>query len=75
MQHPTIWKFVDALRTIQGMRDTAYEAMVRGEAPPKKRKQYEATDKRILRTVTNFDRNGNIEELLRGCAHNFQMDP
>ncbi|KAK0417014.1 hypothetical protein QR680_012789 [Steinernema hermaphroditum] len=78
MQHPTIWKFIDALRQVQASRDTAYEAMVRGDPPPKKRKLYQLIDERLLRIITNFDESepdGNIEEFLRGCAHNFQMDP
>ncbi|KAK0415522.1 hypothetical protein QR680_011989 [Steinernema hermaphroditum] len=78
MQHPTIWKFIDALRQVQASRDTAYEAMVRGDPPPKKRKLYQLIDERLLRIITNFDESepdGNIEEFLRRCAHNFQMDP
>nr|CAD7198176.1 unnamed protein product [Timema douglasi] len=52
MQHPTIWKFIDALRKVQAARDIYYEHLVAGhEATPKKR-NYREVDARILRLLS-----------------------
>ena len=38
VEHPSIWRFIDALRTVQEGRDKVYEEYVRGDpATPKRR--------------------------------------
>lgn len=48
MQHPSIWKFIDALRNIY------YEQLVAGNRSLEKLKKYRMVDERILYLVTNF---------------------
>ena len=38
MHHPTIWKFIDALRKVQKGRDAFLEKLMAGYPPPKKLK-------------------------------------
>ena len=70
MDHPSIWKFVDGLRTIEKERDLFFE---HGHASPTKRRKYRDADDRILAIVTDFAHRP-IAEYLRGVAHNFQMN-
>ena len=60
VDHPTIWKFIDGLRLLQDGRDAAYELMVRGEAPPAKRRKYRDADNRIIGLVERFNVDGQI---------------
>ncbi|XP_031340835.1 uncharacterized protein LOC116168947 isoform X2 [Photinus pyralis] len=71
--HPTLWKFIDALRAVQHGRDIYYESLVAGNNPPKKLRRYRDADRRILQIVRNFAQYEAIEEYLRGIAHNYQM--
>lgn len=73
MNHPTIWKFINALKTIQHGRDLFYEQLIAGHNPPQKLKRYKDADERILLIVNNYD-GRNIIEYLRGIAHNFEME-
>ena len=73
MDHPSIWNFVNGLRTIHKERDMFFEQMVAGHAPPTKRWKYRDADDRILTIVTDFA-NRPLAEYLRGVVHNFQMN-
>lgn len=73
MDHPSIWKFVDGLRSVQKGKDALYEEFTRGEAPPQKRLKYQAVDTRIKRIVESYG-NRTISEYLRGIAHNVLMN-
>ena len=70
MQHPTIWKFIDSLKTVQRGRDLHYEQLIAGQTPPIKLKKFREADARIKSVVPQFE-NRNILEYLRGIAHNF----
>jgi hypothetical protein len=73
VDHPTLWKFIDGLRSVQKSTDQLYEEFVRGSQPPRKRTKYQQADERILNLVEDFE-NREIIEYLRGIAHNFVMD-
>ena len=58
-------------------RDAAYEQMIRGEAPAKKRKKYVDADARIKKLVVGYSHNFSdlqIIEFLRGIANNSVMN-
>jgi len=77
MDHPTIWRFIDGLKSVQASRDKEYEEFVRGESQTQKRLKYREADERIKTIVEGgFGEGGErtIIEYLRGLAHNFSMD-
>ena len=71
--HPTVWKLITDLKTIQKGRDAFYESLVAGNPPPKKLQRYIDCDNRILRIVGNYQQYQVKTEFLRGIAHNFMM--
>ncbi len=73
MDHPTVWKFIDGLRTIQKGRDDYYEHLVAGNAPATKLRKYQEADLRIRRIVRDYGHRTTLE-YLRGIAHNFEMN-
>ncbi|CAI6344403.1 unnamed protein product [Macrosiphum euphorbiae] len=70
--NPTIWSFINCLKKIQTGRDVFYEQLVTGGSPPKKKKKYIDNDKRILKLVSNYDKN-RILLFLRGIANNVSL--
>lgn len=70
--HPTIWKFIDSLRSFQSHTDQIYAEFIRGDLPVQKRTKYRQIDTRILRIVESYGER-NIMEYLRGLATNFLM--
>ncbi len=74
VDHSTIWKFIDGLWLLQVGRDAKYELMVRGEAPPAKRRKYQNADTRIIGLIDKFNRGGDIIEFLHGIANNSVME-
>lgn len=72
MDHPTIWKFIEALRNIQKGRDLYLQQIIAGHEPSQKLKKYVQADERISRLVRNFDHR-NILDFLKGIAYNFEM--
>jgi hypothetical protein len=54
IDHPTLWKFIDGLKSVQKGRDVFYESLVGGHAPPRKLRKYREADERIRRIVGNF---------------------
>lgn len=73
VEHPTLWKFIDGLRSVQKGRDLFMEQYLRGEAPPNKRRKYVEADKRIKRIVQSYAERTKLE-YLKGVSHNFVMD-
>lgn len=73
VDHPTLLKFVDGLRTVQKSTDQIYEEFVHSEEPPRKRNKYQRADERILKIVENFEKR-EIVEYLQGIAQNFMID-
>ena len=77
VEHPSIWRFIDALRTVQEGRDKVYEEYVRGDPATPKRRKYRDADQKISDIVTAGFGEGTQRttiEYLRGIAHNFTMD-
>ena len=73
VKHPTVWKLVNDLRTIQKSRDLIYERSVCGlPAQPNKLKKYREADGRILSIVQNKGDRTPLE-YLRAIALNYQI--
>ncbi|KAE9534905.1 hypothetical protein AGLY_008197 [Aphis glycines] len=66
---PTIWAFINTLRTIQAGTDTQYEHLVTGNSPRKKLKKFRDTDNRIYKLVDRYDKN-DIQTFIRGISNN-----
>ena len=71
MEHPTLWKFIKALKKIQKGRDCYLESLIAGNSPAAKLQKYRDTDSRILRIVQDFNERTPIE-YLRGISHNIK---
>jgi hypothetical protein len=77
MDHPSLWKFIEALQKLQTSRDKTYEEFVRAEPATPKRQKYQQTDIRVKNIVVGGfgqGRERTIIEYLRGLAQNFNMD-
>ena len=72
VDHPNLWRFIDALRSVQSERDTYLEQLVAGRAPRVKARRYLAADERIARLVEACD-DSDPDGYLRGIAHNFMF--
>lgn len=70
VDHPTIWKFIDGLRSLQYTLDYEYERFVNGNEPSKKRKKFQECDARIKEVVESYE-NRTMDEFLSGIARNF----
>ena len=71
MQHPTIWKFIEALKKLQNINKNKIEALSAQEPPPK-RKKYVDLDAQIKHLVEDFE-NRDVIDFLRGIAHNLKF--
>ena len=71
MQHPTIWKFIEALRKLQNIHKNKIEALC-AQGPPAKRRKYKDLDVRLKTIVEDFAI-CDILDFLRGIAHNLQF--
>lgn len=70
--HPTIWKFIKALKTEQAKNDLCVEQSLAGQQPPLGRKKYRDCAQRITRIVEQYGQI-DIVDYLRGLAHNFNF--
>src|SRR5277367_4584452 len=52
--HPSLWAFIDGLRSVQKRIDSAYEQYVRGDSAPEKRRKYQKADARISNLVASY---------------------
>lgn len=73
ISHPSLWNFINKLKSIQKSYDVEYERHVAGHQVTIKRRRYQEADLRILNKVTNYNRN-NVIEYLRGISYNYNMD-
>jgi hypothetical protein len=73
VDHPSLWKFINALRTVQKGRDAVFEQYIRGDRPRIKRRKYVQADIRIKQLVESYSER-TVIEYLRGLSHNFIME-
>ncbi|KAL7077913.1 hypothetical protein ACQ4LE_002952 [Meloidogyne hapla] len=89
--HPSLWKFIDTLRSEQKARDADMALFIAGHNPPQKARKYKDADQRILALVQTYQplNRGNphhfdlnqvfhdqpIIDFLSGISHNYEMDP
>ena len=71
--HPTIWKFLDALKREQDLNEINLEKINSGQEFKKTSKKYEACAARLKNLVTRFDDTTDILDYLRGIAHNLRF--
>ena len=71
--HPTIWKFLSALKREQALSELHLERITSGYEFRKISKKYEASAARLKNLVTSFDDSTNILDYLRGIAHNLRF--
>ncbi|CAK9289826.1 unnamed protein product [Gordionus sp. m RMFG-2023] len=70
--HPSIWKFLDALRLQQSLTEAKIEQYISGTQPPRSRKGYRDTAEYIILIVSDYV-NRPINDYLRGIACNFNL--
>ena len=70
--HPTIWKFIDTLKTEQNMNEMKIEQYIAGQRPNPSRRIYKETAERIKNIVIDYH-NRPILDYLRGIGHNLSL--
>uniref|UniRef100_A0A5S6R369 Uncharacterized protein n=1 Tax=Trichuris muris TaxID=70415 RepID=A0A5S6R369_TRIMR len=71
-EHPTLWRFIDATRSVQAGRDQHADLYFRGEEPPRRRRRVIRCAERLQRIVQQFDRHS-LVDYLRAIAYNFAI--
>ena len=71
--HPTLWRFLEALKREEALQRLKYEGIVAGEVQPRKMK-YVQLNKRI-QTIINDYENRTAYDIIRGIAYNMQLNP
>lgn len=69
--HPSIWKFILALKKEENMNKVKLEQYIAGECPPAKKKYLDNAQR--LKNICFDLKNRIIDEYLQGIAHNFQL--
>ncbi|XP_008189202.1 uncharacterized protein LOC103311386 [Acyrthosiphon pisum] len=69
--HPSIWKFILALKKEENTNKIKIEQYIAGECPPAKKK-YQDKAQRLKQICYDFE-NRSIDDYLQGIAHNFQL--
>ncbi len=72
VHHPTIWKFIKALRKEQGLNETKIEQYIAGRQLTIGRKSHRDTAENIKHFVKDYA-NRNLDNYLIGIAHNFEL--
>lgn len=72
-EHPNIWKFIEAIKREQSISELRIEQYVSGQEPAMSKRKYRDSAQRLARIVTNFVPNVNVQEYLRGIAHNVKF--
>ena len=71
--HPTIWKFIAALKREQGLVELRQAMFLAGNAPTK-RKRCQASEQDLIDLVLHyFDEDRTTMEFLRSVAHHFSL--
>ena len=72
--HPSLWSFIDVLKTTQNSRDLGVEHLLAGITPEPKRIRFRQADERLFNLVSHFNETDDLLEFLRGIAYNFSID-
>ena len=72
VNNPTIWKFIDAMRTKFRVQEREIEALIAGNAPHRRRPQWQRLDQRLHTICDRYLGLENILEHLRAISYNFQ---
>ena len=70
--HPTIWKFIDALKMEQNMNEAKIEQYIAGQQPNAVRRKYKETAARIKIIIADYNQRPLLDHL-RGIAHNLSL--
>jgi hypothetical protein len=70
--HPTIWKFINALKLEQSRNDLMIEQFIAGRVAPPPKKKYRDCAQRIIQVVSSYNQQ-NLLDYLRGIAHNYNF--
>lgn len=69
--HPSIWKFIFALKKEEDINKVKLEQYIAGERPPAKKKYFDKAQR--LKNICYDFKNRTTDEYLQGIAHNFQL--
>jgi hypothetical protein len=70
--HPTIWKFINALKLEQSRNDLMVEQFIAGRVAPPPKKKYRDCAQRITQVVGSYSQL-DLLDYLRGIAHNYNF--
>jgi hypothetical protein len=70
--HPTIWRFIDAIKDEQSVTEMKIGQLVAGTPSQPRRRKYRDLDKRLLSIVEDFE-NRSVSEYLLGIANNVKF--
>jgi len=70
--HPTIWRFIDAIKEEQSVTEMKINQLVAGIPSQPRRRKYRNLEKRLLNIVENYE-NQSVSEYLLGIAHNVKF--
>ena len=71
--HPTLWKFVQALKKEQGYQESIRAQAIAGGIPIPQKKKYVALNRRLQRLMQRRREMPRLQ-FLRGCAHNLELN-
>ncbi len=73
MNHPNVFKLINALKMIQQMNMTVVEKLIAGEKPKQGNNICQIISERMQNAVLKFNDEMPLLEFLRGCAHNISL--
>ena len=73
--HPTLWRYIEAIRKEMAFQDGRYAQVIGGNNPDRRRWEYEARDRRINRLVEGYlQQTTTRQQFLRGISHNVEIN-
>ena len=70
--HPSIWKFIEALKKEQSLNELKLEQFLAGQLPPAGKKKFKDCAERLKRVVAEYGKRQNMD-YLRGIAHHLEL--
>lgn len=70
--HPTIWKFLNTLKSEQSRNEMVYEKMIAGEEALPQKKKYKNHTDQLKKLVSNYKKTDTMV-YLKGLAYNFNL--